>query len=106
MRGRARQTYARARYGVLGIKPRMKVPSVPSISMPSINMPSMPKIPGVPTAQPKAALSPRYVLMAVAVVLVVTAALWPGVLSGLWKQASDMMGRSTAQNDPLTSSEL
>ncbi len=103
MRGRARQTYARARYGVLGFKPRMKVPSVSSISMPTINMP---RIPGRPTPQPKSTFSPRYVVMAVAVVLLVTAALWPGVLSGLWKQASDMMGRSTAQNDPLTSSEL
>ncbi len=107
LRGRARQTYARARYGVLGFRPRMKTPSVASITIPSINLPNMPKIPGVPIqTQPKSAFSTRYVVMAVAVVLLVTAALWPGVLSGLWKQANGMMSRSTAQNDPLTNSEL
>ncbi len=106
IRGRARQAVARARYGTLGFRPRMKVPSVPSISMPNVNLPNMPKIPGVPTQQPKSAFSTRYVVLAVALVLVVTAALWPGVLSGLWKQANGMMSRSTAQNDPLTNSEL
>ena len=107
MRGRARQTYARARYGVLGFKSQVKAPSMPSISMPSVKMPTMPKMPGVPTApRPRSSPSTKYVLVAVGIMLALTAALWPGLLTALWKQASSMMSSSTSQNDPLTSSEL
>ncbi len=83
--------------------PNLSMPSMPN--MPNISMPNLPKIPGVPTQQPKSSFSTRYVFVALGVMLVLTAALWPGLLSGLWKQASGMMGQS-AQNDPLTSSEL
>jgi hypothetical protein len=102
MRGRARQTYARARYGVMGFKPKMQAPSVPNVRMPDLS-----KIPGMPAPQPKATSPTKYVLLAVGLVLAVTMLLWPGVLSGLWKQASDIMSQpDAARSDPLTNSEL
>jgi hypothetical protein len=87
MRGKARQSYARAKMGMLGIR------SV--------------KLPGVSASPDIGQSSTKYALIAVGLSLVIVAVLWPGLLSRLWDQAS---GRPSAYSDPTnaahTSAEL